>query len=150
MIIYHGLTSLLNQNQTIKVMDYSDNKYQPLALLLLRLGVGIIFIVAGWGKLTDISSVQGFFADTGIPLAGVMAWVVAIVEFFGGILVVLGAYARIPYLLLAIIMVVALITTKLGGGFGPARLDLMLLLSSLALFLMGSGKYSFDFKMQNR
>ena len=68
-------------------------KYHDLALLLLRIGVGVVFIVAGWGKLTGIEGVQGFFGDLGIPLAGMMAWVVAIVEFVGGLMVLTGLYA---------------------------------------------------------
>lgn len=131
-------------------MSNDANKYKDLGLLLLRIGVGVIFIVAGWGKLTGIEGVQGFFGNIGIPLPALMAWVVAIVEFVGGIMVLLGAYARIPYLLLAIIMLVALLTTKLGGEFSAARLDLMLLLTSLALFLIGSGKYSVDQKLNNQ
>jgi len=131
-------------------MSNDANKYKDLGLLLLRIGVGVIFIVAGWGKLTGIEGVQGFFGNLGIPLPALMAWVVAIVEFVGGIMVLLGAYARIPYLLLAIIMVVALLTTKLGGEFSAARLDLMLLLTNLALFLIGSGKYSVDHKLNDQ
>lgn len=124
-----------------------QNKFNDLAPLLLRIGVGIIFIVAGWGKLTGIEGVQGFFGDLGIPLPGLMAWVVAITEFFGGLMVLLGAYIRIPALLLAFVMLVALLTTKLGGEFGAARLDIMLLLTTLALFFLGSGKYSVDDKL---
>ncbi len=131
-------------------MSNTENKKSDIALLLLRIGVGVIFIVAGWGKLTGIEGTIGFFDGLGIPLPGIMAWVVAIVEFFGGIMVLLGAYAKIPYLLLAIVMVVALLTTKLGGEFSAARLDLMLLLTTLALFLMGSGAYSVDHKLENR
>lgn len=128
-------------------MSNSENKYVDIAPLLLRIGVGVIFIVSGWGKLNGIDGVEGFFGGLGIPLPGIMAWVVAIVEFVGGIMVLLGAYARIPYLLLAFVMVTALFTTKLGGEFSAARLDLMLLLSNLALFFMGSGKYSVDDKL---
>lgn len=120
------------------------NKYSGLAPLFLRIGVGIIFIVAGWGKLTGIEGVQGFFGNIGIPLPELMAWVVAIVEFVGGLMVLLGAYIRIPAVLLAITMAVALLTTKLGGEFSAARLDLMLLMASLALVFYGSGSYSVD------
>lgn len=112
--------------------------------MLLRIGVGVIFIVAGWGKLTGIENVQGFFGNIGIPLPGLMAWVVAIVEFVGGIMVLVGAYIRIPAILLAIIMVVAIITTKLGEPFAAYRVDLLLLLMSAALALTGSGRYSVD------
>tara|TARA_R100001143_G_scaffold52481_2_gene47662 strand:+ start:25921 stop:26316 length:396 start_codon:yes stop_codon:yes gene_type:complete len=125
-------------------MSNSENKYFDVAPLLLRIGVGVIFIVAGWGKLNGIEGVEGFFGNLGIPLPGIMAWVVAIVEFVGGIMVLLGAYARIPYVLLACVMIVALLTTKLGGEFSAARLDMMLLLANLSLYFMGSGKYSVD------
>lgn len=131
-------------------MTNADSKYSDLALLLLRIGVGAIFIYHGWGKLTGIEGVQGFFGDIGIPLASVMAWVVAIVEFFGGIMVLFGAYAKIPYLLLAIIMVVALLTVKINAGFEAARIDMMLLLTNIALFILGSGRYSVDYKIANR
>jgi putative oxidoreductase len=131
-------------------MSQLESKHSDLALLLLRIGVGIIFIYAGWGKLTGIEGTQEFFGNIGIPMAGIMAWVVAIVEFFGGIMVLFGAYAKIPYLLLAFIMVVALLTTKLGGEFPAARLDMMLLLTNIALFLMGSGRFSVDYKIANR
>ena len=110
----------------------------------------MIFILAGWGKLTGIEGTQQFFGNIGIPLPVVMAWVVAFVEFVGGIMVLFGAYAKIPYLLLAITMAVALFTTKLGGEFSAARLDIMLLLTSLALFFIGSGAYSVDNKVANR
>lgn len=126
------------------------SKYNDVALLLLRIGVGIVFVVAGWGKLNGIEGVQGFFGNLGIPLADVMAWVVAITEFVGGLMVLLGAKARIPSILLAIIMVVAILTTKLGdfdiasAGF---RVDLLMLLITSSLVILGSGKYSVDSMM---
>lgn len=130
--------------------DKDFSKYNGIALLLLRIGVGLIFIVAGWGKLTGIEGVQGFFGNLGIPLPGIMAWVVAIVEFFGGLMVLLGAWARIPNLLLAFIMVVALLTTKLDGDFSAARVDILLLLMTTALAILGSGKYSVDEMVGNK
>ncbi|MDG5766790.1 DoxX family protein [Balneolales bacterium ANBcel1] len=126
----------------------TSDQNKDIALLLLRLGVGLIFVVAGWGKITGIEGVQGFFGDIGIPMAGFMAWVVAIVEFVGGLMVLAGAYIRIPAILLAVIMVVAILTTKLGQDFSAYRLDLMLLVASAALALMGSGGYSVDKKVQ--
>lgn len=127
-----------------------DNKYGDLAILLLRIGVGVIFIVAGWGKLTGIEGVQGFFGNVGIPLPGIMAWVVALVEFFGGIMVLFGAYTKIPYLLFAFTMLVAIFMVKLPDGFSGLRLELMLFLASLALFFIGNGNYSVDHKIDNR
>jgi putative oxidoreductase len=125
-------------------------KYHDLAILLLRIGVGIIFIVAGWSKLTGIEGTQGFFESSGIPLPGIMAWVVAIVEFVGGLMVLTGTYIRVPAVLLACVMIGALLFVKLDSGFGAMRLDIMLLLTSLALFVFNSGKYSVDNKIGNK
>lgn len=122
----------------------SNNR--DIALLLLRVGVGVIFIVAGWGKLTGIEGTQQFFGGIGIPLAGFMAWVVALIEFLGGLMILLGYKIEIPAVLLAIIMLVAILTVKLGGDdvFSGMRLELMLLLTSLALAMTGTGSYSLD------
>lgn len=124
-------------------------KNKNLALLLLRIGVGVIFIVAGWSKLTGIEGVQGFFGNIGIPLAGFMAWVVALVEFLGGIMILVGYKVDLPGILLAFIMLVAIFTVKMGGdgGFSGMRLEIMLMLTSLALSMMGSGSYSLDDKL---
>jgi len=129
---------------------FNTDSYKDLAPLLLRIGVGLIFIHAGWGKLTGIEGTAGFFDGLGIPLPLVMAWVVAIVEFFGGIMILVGFKIQIPALLLAVIMVVAILTTKLGGDevFRAMRLDLLLMFCSLALMLTGSGKASIDDMMK--
>lgn len=117
-----------------------------IAVLLLRIGVGVIFILAGWGKLTGIDGVQGFFGNIGIPLPGLMAWVVALVEFVGGIMILVGYKVQIPGILLAITMLVAIFTVKMGGegGFRGMRLEIMLMLASLALAMMSTGSYSLD------
>lgn len=127
-----------------------DNKYSDMALLLIRLGVGTIFIVSGWGKLTGIEATQDFFGTLGIPVPFLMAWGVALVEFFGGIMVIFGAYAKIPYLLFTVIMIASLFLVKIDQGFMESRLDIMLGIASLALYLTGSGNYSVDHKIATR
>lgn len=121
-------------------------KNKTIAVLLLRIGVGVIFIVAGWGKLTGIEGVQGFFGNIGIPLAGIMAWVVALVEFLGGIMVLVGYKVEVPGILLAFTMLVAIFTVKMGGdgGFSGMRLEIILMLASLAIAMMNTGSYSLD------
>jgi len=133
--------------------DSNLTKNHDAALLLLRIGVGFVFIVAGWGKLNGIEGVQGFFGDLGIPMAGIMAWVVALVEFVGGLMVLVGAKARIPNLLLAFIMIVAIFTTKIGDfdiSDAGVRVDILMLLITLSLAMLGSGGYSVDAKFLNK
>lgn len=121
-------------------------KNKDLALLLLRIGIGASFIVSGWGKLTGIEGTQQFFGNIGIPLPALMAWVVGIVEFVGSLMMLAGYKVKVPGFLLAFVMLVAIFTVKIGGdgGFSGMRLEIMLMLSSLAIAMMGSGSYSLD------
>ncbi len=130
-------------------MNNSLEQYYDVAILFLRIGVGIIFVVAGWGKLMGIEGTQGFFENVGIPAPVLMAWVVALIEFVGGLMVLLGLYIRIPSLLLACVMIGALLFVKIGGDWNPMRIDITLLAMSLALFILGSGRISFEHLFKN-
>jgi putative oxidoreductase len=129
------------------------SKNNDLALLLLRIAVGVVFIFAGWGKLNGIEGVQQFFGNIGIPLAGIMAWVVALTEFVGGLMVLVGFKARIPNILLAIIMVVAFFTTKMSDfsiTSANVRVDIIMFLVTVSLAILGSGGLSVDAKMTRK
>jgi putative oxidoreductase len=136
--------------------------YNPsLGLLVLRIGLGIIFMAHGAQKLfglfggPGIEGTTGFFASLGIPAPDIMAWVVAILELLGGLLVALGMFTRVIPALLAIDMAVALFTFHLPGGFfvkpqGPDGIEfvLILCLASLTLAFAGAGAYSVDAKRE--
>src|SRR3989338_1479432 len=110
-------------------------------LLALRIAVGIIFINAGWGKLQMIDQVSGMFGNLGIPLAGVMAWLVALVELLGGAAVLLGIYTKEISKLLAFIMLVALLTAHRAGPLQMAIPAIAMLGATLALAGVGAGKW---------
>ena len=125
-------------------------KYKEYGPTILRLILGIVFIAHGWQKLQNIGAVAGFLGQVGIPAAGFFAYILTIVEFFGGILVLLGLFTRISALLISIEMIVALLTVKaqvslLSGATGAGKeLDLALLAIALALSLLGSGALSLE------
>ena len=119
------------------MLDSIFGPYKKYATLVLRLVVAYVFIVHGWGKLTGIAGTAGFFGKLGIPLATFFAWIVAIVEFGGGILVLVGVLTRISSLLLAVTMLVAILLHE--GGF---ELELTLLAMSVGLMLLGNGPLS--------
>ena len=117
------------------------------ASLPLRIVLGIIFIVHGYMKLFGgIEGTTGFFTNIGIPLAGFFAWVVAIVEFFGGIALILGIFVKIASSLLAVDMIVAILVVHLSKGFlvnnGGYEFPLALLAGLIALILLGAGEPS--------
>ena len=110
-------------------------------LLMLRLAVGAVFIYHGWLKLADMGAAAGFFASQGIPLALLAAWVVALVEFVGGIAMVLGVHVKTFAGLLAINMLVALLVVHTRMPYAAAELPIMLLGASLALYGIGAGEW---------
>jgi uncharacterized membrane protein YphA (DoxX/SURF4 family) len=94
----------------------------------------------------------GRFIKIGIPMPGVMAPFVGVVEIVCGALILLGLYTRFASLPLLINITVALITTKLPilleKGFWAAahesRTDWSMLLGLIFLLIVGSGRWSLD------
>src|SRR5260370_7078963 len=67
----------------------SSSLQSPL-LLAVRLYWGWQFMQTGWGKLTDIGKVVGFFTNLGIPAPALNAYFVSALEFGAGVLLLLG------------------------------------------------------------
>lgn len=88
-----------------------------LAPLALRVFLGPIFILAGYNKLTGIENVAFWFDSIGIPAAGLMAWVAALTEFVGGILLLAGLAVRWIALPLMFTMIVAAATAHWENGW---------------------------------
>jgi len=59
-----------------------------------RVLLALMFIVAGFGKLSDISGTAGYIASGGLPMASALAVLVGLLELFGGIAVAVGFQAR--------------------------------------------------------
>ncbi len=110
-------------------------------LLLLRLTLGFVFIISGWGKLTGIDNVITMFDGMGFPVAAFWAYLVATIEFVGGIAVVLGVYTKVFSTLLAFIMVVALLVVHTKMPLNTAFLPLVLFGGAMALMGVGGGKF---------
>jgi uncharacterized membrane protein YphA (DoxX/SURF4 family) len=136
--------------------------------ILVRLLVGlIVFLPEGIQKLAypDILG-AGRFAKIGIPYPDLLGPFVGLVEIICGTLIIIGLLTRLAALPLIIIMIVALISTKLPILFGhdvgmfhlPAdmkrlgfwsvihesRADLTMLLGCIYLAIVGAGKWSMD------
>lgn len=130
--------------------------YQFYAPTLLRLGLAAVFIVHGYPKLFSkkmpdgsrrggIAQLATWFSSVGIKPSTFWAVVVGVVECVGGVFLVVGFLVQPVALLLAINMVVAIWKVKFKMGFVNGwEFDLVLLVMTLALAILGPGAYAID------
>ncbi len=146
------MTSLVNR-------IVSTMETHPTAILFIRLIVGAVFLTEGIQKFIFPDALGiGRFVKIGIPAPEIMAPFVGGVETVCGALVLLGLFARPAAIALAIDISVAIATTKIPmlfeNGFWKmaheARADWSMLLGSLALVILGSGKWSLDWRIARR
>ncbi len=135
--------------------------------ILIRLVVGlVVFFPEGIQKLVFPEILgAGRFANIGIPFPQIMGPFVGIVETICGALVILGLLTRLAAIPLIVIMIVAIVSTKVPILLGhelwifhlpklarygfwsmmhEARDDFGMLLGSLYLLIEGGGKWSLD------
>lgn len=121
-----------------------------IGLLILRIGLGVVFVAHGVDKLGDLNGTAAGFDQMGIPLPDVMAPFVAVVETGGGLLLILGLLTPLAGIMLAGDMLVAGITAHPDAFFaqnGGFEFVMVLGLASLALAFTGPGAASLDARM---
>ncbi len=124
----------------------SSPRQVSLGLAALRLAVATIFIKHGAQKLFTFgfAGVTGAFTQMGVPFPGVTGPFIALLEFFGGIALLIGLLTRLIALGFALDMLGAILLVQLKRGFSGYEFEFLLLVSSLALFLAGPGGFSVD------
>lgn len=118
-----------------------------LAALPLRLALGAAFVEHGYPKLSGAGAKQTreFMKTVGVPPA--VTTLTALLEFFGGIALIVGFLTPIAGSLLALEMVgtTILSKTKLQKKyFGGYELDIAYLAVALTLTFLGGGPFSLD------
>lgn len=138
----------------------------PASAILIRLMIGAVFLSEGIQKFLDPAARgAGRFEKIGLPLPDLLGNFVGAVETVCGLCVLIGLLTRLAALPLLIVMVVAIITTKvpilLGHSFWglalrdlpqygfwsmahEARTDWAMLLGALFLLVTGPGPWSID------
>jgi putative oxidoreductase len=121
-----------------------------IALLLLRVVLGVVFIAHGLQKLTQggIAGTAEGFGQMGVPLPEIAAPAIIALEIGGGALLILGLASRILGALLAIDMIVAWGLVHAGSGFfaqdGGFEYVLVLAVVGAALAIAGPGRFAVD------
>jgi putative oxidoreductase len=111
--------------------------------------LGVVFVLAGWAKVSHPAGVVGLWQKLHLPLPGVFGPIHAIVEFGGGILILVGLFTRVIGLLLAVDMLGALFLVKIHTPMVIGE-EWLLLWISLALMAVGAGSMSLDASLKGR
>lgn len=129
-------------------------KFDVTTWTLLRLAVGVVFVVHGWSKLTDIDGTSEQFASMGIPAAGTSAWLAVAGEFLGGLGLIFGALTPLAAIGTLCVMVTAILFVHIDKGLlaqnGGFEYPLTLLAVSLAFIARGAGPISVDAWIRSR
>jgi len=126
--------------------------YKNFGLLIIRIGLGIMFIYHGYPKLLggektweQLGSETKYIGIHFLPV--VWGLLCALTETFGGFLLIIGLAFRPVCLLLIINLVVAALSQyKPGGGLGEAAHAIEDAIMFAGLLFVGPGKYSADKK----
>jgi putative oxidoreductase len=122
-------------------------------VLIGRILLSVMFIMAGWGKLTAISGTAAYFGSMGLPAPTVVAVLVGLLEFFGGLAVLVGFQTRIAALLLGLFTLAATATAHMNWTGDAGMTQFMFFQKNLGIaggfFVLaayGAGALSVDAK----
>ena len=141
----------------MKIKEILLNTSNSIALLPIRLGVGVVMAAHGSQKLFGwfggygLEATGQFFSENlGLKPGLLMAAMAGGTEFVGGLLLIVGLMSRLAGLSLAGTMAVAILTAHSSAFFASnngMEYPLTLLLASLTLAIGGGGAFSFDRKL---
>lgn len=121
--------------------------------LVLRFALGAIFLAHGWQKLAgDKAQFAGWLESMKFKPGKFWAWLVTLVEFLGGIALVVGFWTQIAALVLVVEFLIIILYFKRGQSFigGPSageagwEFDFLIFMSLLALLVLGPGAWALD------
>ncbi len=135
---------------------YSGPWFLPWALLLLRIFLGLCFVVHGLGKLGlvgpgNMAGFTGWLRSLGFPFPALQARAAMVTELLGGTCIACGLFTRMAALFCFFTMTVAIAVGHKGGGYlitnNPPGNEYALNLAMLmvVLMLLGPGPFSLDF-----
>jgi putative oxidoreductase len=114
------------------------------ALLILRIGLGILILKHGYDKIANFSTLQYKFMNFMHLGSRISLVLVIFAEFFCAILLILGLFTRFACIPLIIAMAVALFVASKGDFFGKGESSSLYLVGFVALLLAGPGRVSVD------
>lgn len=132
------------------------DRHRDIGILILRVGIGLMFVFHGWPKISggvETWSKLGLaMQHLGLGFAPVFwGFMAAAAEFFGGILIAAGLLTRLTAMVLTFNMFVAVVLKfSTGAGLSGASQALEMGIVFLSLIFIGPGRYSVDSLFPNK
>ena len=139
--------------------QYSKN-WSPFTLTVLRLIVGLTFLLSGLGKIQNPSGFIALVTTLGFPAPELIGWLTILLEPIGGLLLIVGIGTRwlSAYFVLEMLVTAFLVKLAHGVPFAQAvgkpgvgfELDLLLLAGAFVLLALGPGEISIERNVLHR
>lgn len=122
---------------------------QPIAETLMRVFCGIALIVHGWPKIQNPFGMAGMVEGLGFVPGALWSPLLAVTEFFGGILLVLGLFTRPAAFATLIVLLVTVYAHWVAMDQGWAGAELSILWSTILFYFLmrGASAWSVDAKI---
>ncbi len=125
-----------------------DDRTAGYAALLLRVATGVLFLIHDAVKIFIFTpaGTAGFFASIGLPPA--LAYVAMVLEFVGGLALILGVWPRLVAVIMVPLLVGAILAVHGANGFlftnanGGWEYPAFWALAMIVLALIGDGVYA--------
>jgi len=149
----------------IKLVLTGDRRWEWLPILVARFSLGLFFSVSGYNKLfvpAKYADLIHLMTEIGMPFPELMALFLASVEFFGGLLLMVGLFSNFCAIALTIAMIVAIVTVEIdqvipeGLGFFDWMSwflylpQVMYVILFVWLITTGPGRFSLDHYLVNK
>jgi putative oxidoreductase len=141
-------------------VDRIATQNQDVLLLIFRIVAAWLFLVYGWDKINNLGGFQGYLTALGFSsMVPFWAYVGALIELVGAILLIVGFQTRLAAAFLALYVIVATVIAHRYWSYPPEMMgaqashfykNTAIIGGLLVLFVAGPGRYSVDGSMSRK
>jgi len=114
-------------------------------MLIARILIGLLFVMMAVAKFKNMGGTAGYIESSWLPAGNVMAWAAALIELFGGLMLILGIHVNAAALGLAVFLLIVTLTFHLDfsdqGQTTQLLKNFAIIGGLLSLHFSGGGKY---------
>lgn len=123
----------------------TSGPFTDTGLLILRLGGGLLLaFLHGWGKVPPSDGFVGMIDGLGFPAPMLFAWLAAIAEFAGGLMIAVGLFSRPVAAFVSLHFLFVVFVAHAGDTLGGRELPIIFLVIAATVMLTGPGRFSLD------